>query len=352
MSIKKLEKTLDKAIHVLSDNDDKKEQERYRALQNIIEETQQYLENGNYSDATNEELINELIKCIERFKKDRIIFIIFLILFCGLLFSGVFYIAYSHFYDHFYNGGHIIPPKTTSRRTTSRRPHDETTETTNHHEDDRTTKKTKTTSRTKKTTTERKTTTTDSNTNTTDVKTTTSKEETTTKSTSKTTSKVPDDSDDETGFVTVIFDNSQLVDLNNLYPVLDSVGVASTPVTWKLDSTLSSGSKDYIITYTIDFVDLISDIPDAELMDITKLKYSLLIKKQGNIVYDSGIQLMKDYPEIEDGVRPIITGQTYNQDDVVDFELRMWLDSNTDNSQQGKKYKFKINVEATYDFVD
>lgn len=296
MDIKKLEKILDKAIRVLSDNDDKKDQERYITLQNIIEETQIYLETGAHTNESNNILYTELVKGIDKFKKDRILFIIFLIIFCGLIFCGIFYVTYSHFYEHFYDGGHIVPSVNTTKKTT-------------------------------------------------DVsQTTTDDNEVSTSTTTKVSMK------DDT-FVTVIFDNSELIDLENMMPVDDSVGLNSTPITWKLDSSLSKGSKDYIITYAIDLIDQTADIQDSELMDVSNLKYNLLAKKKGKIVYDSGIQLLKDYPEVSNGIRPIVTGETYNQDEIVEFELRMWLDSATNNSQQGKKYRFKINVDATYDFI-
>ena len=68
------------------------------------------------------------------------------------------------------------------------------------------------------------------------------------------------------------------------------------------------------------------------------------------------IEHWKDYPEIMDGVRNVITletdGNTFRNDETLDFELRMWLDNNVGNDQQGKKYRFNINVEASYEFLN
>ena len=309
MEFKKLQRLIDKGITVLSDHDDKKDEERYKKLQESIEESQDFIEKNNYSLEIDEELRKELIERIAAFKESKIIFILFLIILCGLLFVGVFYISYSHFYDHWYDGGHYHPIITPTK------PH-----------------KTRTT---KKHTTE--------------------KQDTTVKQTTSvvtTTKPVVIEPDFDSGFVTVLFDNSNLFNLENVFPVDDNVGLASTPITWKLDSTLSNGSKNYLITYVINFVDESADISINELLDINKLKFQLLAKKDGVIVYSSDIQLLKDYPEVETGIRPIIIGETYANDETLEFELRMWLDSSTDNSQQGKKYRFSIDVEATYEFIE
>jgi len=356
MESKKLQKKIDKALAVLSDHDDKKSEKRYKNLRNHIEEAQDYLDKGNYSDDISKEFYNDLKKAIKEFEEDRFIFIIFLIILCGMLFIGVFYITYSHFYDYWHPGHHIKPPKpqkttkttkiptsTTYVITTTNTADNTTTKTTTKVSTEPTTKTTKTTSRTTHTT---------------------NKVEETTKittpvSTSKvttTTTQVIEPDDPSGAFVTVIFDNSSLIDLKDLYPVRDEVGLNSTPTKWSLSSELTGASKDYIVTYTINFVDKLSEIPSNKLMDITKLKYQLLIKKNGANIYNSGVQLMKDYPEVEDGVRPIITagaeGSTFKNGESLDFELRMWLDSATLNDQQGKQYKFNVFVEATYEFID
>lgn len=309
MDIKKLQKKVDQALSLLSDHDDKKNEERYHNLRNKIIETQDFIDNNNYSDEVSSELYHELKKFMKEFEEERFLFIIFLIILCGLLFIGVFYITYSHFYDvwHPHSGGNVRPPHQTK------------------------------TSSTKETS----------------VSTSTS----TTKTTTSITHVVdPDDGDDKNAFVTVMFDNSSLIDLTNLYPVRDEIGLVSKPTTWSLSSQLIGASKDYIVKYTIDFVDSIRDIESSMLLDITKLKYSLIVKNKNAVVYDSGIQLMKDYPEIQNGTRNIITletdGNTFKNGETLDFELRMWLDSATGNDQQGKKYKFNINVEAAYKFID
>lgn len=324
MEFKKLQKLTDKGIVVLSDHDDKRHEERYIKLQEAIEEAQDFIEKGNYSSDIDDELSKELKLCISRFKESKIIFVIFLVILCGLLFIGVFYISYSHFYDHWYDGGHFIPPNV-DRPSDDDKDHDhrhEDDEWDDDWDDDRDHHHHSSTTTTKIITT------------------------------STTTTPTVVEPDPENGFVTVIFDNSSLVDIENMIPVEDSVGLNSKPVTWKLDSALSKGSKDYVITYTIDFIDKIDNIPISQLLDITKVKYQLLVKKDGNIIYNSEIQYLKDYPEIENGIRPIITGETYNNDEILDFELRMWLDSSTGNSEQGKMYRFNINVEATYEFIE
>lgn len=357
MDLKKLQKKIDKALAVLSDHDDKKEEKRYIILRSHIEEAQDYLDKGNYSHDITSELYDNLKKGIKEFEEDRIIFMIFLTILCGLLFIGVFYITYSHFYDHWHPGGHIKPPKTsTTRQTTSTEVVVTETTTTNAIEDDNTTKTTKkTSSRTTKKTTDKTTSKVDETTKSTTSTTKKTTTKTTTKSTTTTTQVIEPD-DPSGAFVTVIFDNSSLIDLENIYPVTDEVGLNSTPTKWSLSSELTGASRDYVVTYTINFVDKLEEIASENLMDITKLKYQLLIKKDGSNIYNSGVQLMKDYPEVEDGVRPIITagaeGSTFNNGETLDFELRMWLDSTTGNDQQGKEYKFNIFVEATYDFID
>ena len=319
MDLNKLQKKVDRALSVLSDHDDKKEEQRYINLRNKIEEVQEYINKGlNYSDISLE-MYNELKKCIREFEEDKFIFIIFLIILCGLLFIGVFYITYSHFHDHFhpYPGGDIKPP---------------------HHT--KPTKPTKPTSKTSTTLTTTKVSekTTDKTTSTTD-KITTSIDKTQT-----TTTPIKDDEEFD-AFVTLIFDNSNLVDLKNLYPMQDSIGLTTKPTTWSLRSSLINSSKDYILTYYVDFIDDFGEENDEdyispdERLDINKLKYQLLIKKGNQIIYDTEIQDMYDYPEAEEGIRPIITAQTMNNDQNLDFELRMWLDSSAGNDQQGKKYR-------------
>ena len=134
--------------------------------------------------------------------------------------------------------------------------------------------------------------------------------------------------------------------------MLDSDGLKTTPTKWSLDSVLNKGSRDYVITYTIDFVDKVDDILVADRLNPENLKYQLLIKKSGKTIYNSGTQELYDYPEATEGVRPILTAQTYTNNESLDFELRMWLASHVGNDQQGKKYRFNINVSATYEFCD
>ncbi len=341
---KDLEKLLDKSIKVLADNDDKKEQERYHLLQSAIEQTQEYLESNNYSKELSNDLTNELNVSIKRFKNTKVPFIIFLVILCTIIFSGAFYVSYSYFYDFFYNGGEIVPPKTTTTKTTRKisTTGDVTDRVTDPAESTTTNKTAKTTKKANKTTKKN---------NSNDNSKTTKKNTTNDGGKKTTSSNVIDDDPNVPEFVTVVFDNGELIDLNNIIPLDDNDGLNTTPVTWKLNSTLSKGSKNYKITYSIDFIDKIEDISSSELLDITKLKYQLLIKKNGSVYSDTGVQLMADYPEVENGIRPIITG-SYNKGEELSFELRMWLDSSTDNSQQGKKYRFKINVQASYDFMN
>ena len=315
MDLKKLQRKVDKAIAVLSDNDDKKEQERYINLRNKVEEVQEYIDKGINAPDISLEMHNELKKCIKEFEKDRFIFILFLIILYGLLFIGVFYITYSHMYDHWHPrpGGHIKPPHHTKTTSSSR------TTTTN------TTKTTQVIDKTTVSTTQ-------------DV---------------PSTDEVPTDA-----FVQLVFDNSALIDLENLFPMSDSIGLTTKPTTWSLTSSLVNSSKDYILNYYIDFVDYFGNpsednyISSNERLDVNKLKYQLLVKKDNQLIYDTGIQDMYDYPEAEEGRRPILSGQTMNNDQTLDFELRMWLDSSVGNDQQGKKYRFKIDVFYDFKFIN
>jgi len=368
VDLNKLQKKVDKGLSVLSDHDDKKDQERYIALRNIIEEVQEYIDKGVNSHDISVEMHNELKKCIMEFEKDRIVFIIFLTILCGLLFIGVFYITYSHMYDHWHPrpGGDIIPPHHTKTTSTRRTTTTVTTTTTKKVDNTtKTTSKTTTTTRTTTKTTSKTTTTTskvtDTTTTTTKVteKPTTSSTTTTKKTT--TTQVVPPSGDDDKpteAFVTLVFDDSSLVDLENLYPMQDSLGLKTKPTTWSLSSTLINSSKDYILTYYIDFVDDFGNfgdsdfIAESERLNIDKLKYQLLIKKGTQSIYDSGIQDMYDYPEAEEGRRPIIAAQTMNNDQSLDFELRMWLDSAVGNDQQGKKYRFNMDVYYEFEFIE
>lgn len=338
MDIKKLQKKVDKALMLLSDHDDKKEQERYHNLRNKIEECQDYIDIGNHSNDLSLELYTELKKCMKEFEEDRLIFIIFLIILCGLLFIGVFYITYSHMHDHWHPnpGGNIRPPHHTKTKKTS-----STTKTitTNKVDESSTTKTTSTTTKTTQVTTVDKT-------------------DTTTTVTTIITTKPSDDEEPTNAFVYLTFDNSALIDLENVYPMLDSNGIKTKPTTWSLSSKLENGSKDYILYYYIDFKDKLGNvgeekyIPENERLDVNKLKYQLLIKRKGTQIFDSGIQDMYDYPEAEEGIRPIISGQTMNNDETLDFELRMWLDSATGNDQQGKSYRFEIDVTYNFEFID
>lgn len=369
LDTKKLQKKIDKALAVLSDHDDKRGQDRYKKLQSAIEEAQEYIDNGNHSNDMHLEYFDILRKSIKEFEEDRFIFMVFLTILSGLLFIGVFYITYSHFYDQFHPGKPIRPPYHTSERTDkTSTTHssiitDSTSTTKSTHRTSTRTSSTRRTSR--RTSSTRRTSTTHSTSSVTTDKTTSSTTKTTSKvttsqgttSTVTTTTKVttttpiidPSPSD---MFVTVIFDNSSLIDLDNVYPMLDSDGVNTKPTTWRLSSELSQGSKDYVITYTIDFVDMVDDIPVNKRLNPNDLNYHLLIKKSGSTIYDSGVQDMYDYPEAEEGIRPIITSQTYNNNETLDFELRMWLKSSVGNSEQGKKYRFDISVSAYYEFCD
>ena len=319
MEIKKLQKKVDQALELLSDHDDKKDEQRYYNLRDKIEEAQEYIDGNIHSDDISLELYNELIKCMKEFEEDKFIFIIFLIILCGLLFIGVFYITYSHLHGHFPHrpGGDIKPPHITKTHKTS------TTTT-------RTTKTTKTTEKT----------------------------DTSTTITTQITTSPSDDDDLANAFVYLTFDNSNLIDLINLYPMLDSTGLQTKPTTWSLISKLENSSKDYVLTYFIDFKDkygAVNDkfyIPENKRLDVNKLKYQLLIKRSGNIIHDTGIQDMYDYPEAEEGIRPIISGQTMNNDEALDFELRMWLDTSAGNDQQGKSYRFEIDVTYDFKFLD
>lgn len=378
MEFKKLQKTVDKGLTVLSDHDEKRNEERYINLQNAIEEAQDYIEKGVYSNDIDKELHEELLKCIKKFEKDNWIFIIFLIILCGMLFIGVFYITYSHFFDHWYHGGHFHPPKTTHTRRTTVSNRTEVTDITSSTITEKTTSAVSTTTENVATkpssvttspssddTTDRvtdKTTTKITDKTTTGVASTTittSTARTTTVAT--TTTKPTEDPDDsETGFVTVIFDNSSLIDLDNVFPMLDKDGLKTKPTTWKLSSTLSKGSKDYVVQYTVNFIDLIDEIDPSNRLDISNLKFQLVAKNNGVEQYNSGVQYLDDYPEVNDGLgnlyRPIITintsGNTFKNNDTLDFELRMWLDSAVGNSEQGKKYKFRIFIEAGYEFIE
>ena len=324
MDIKKLQKKVDQAIELLSDHDDKKDEQRYHNLRDKIEETQDYIDGVNHSNDISLELHKELVKCMKEFEEDRFIFIIFLIILCGLLFIGVFYITYSHMHGHFPHspGGHLKPPHITKPQQSS----------------------TSTTSTTTSATTS--------------ITTSTNRPDSSTTITTQGTTSPSEDDDLTNAFVYLTFDNSNLIDLTNLYPVLDSNGLKSKPTTWSLMSKLENSSKDYILTYFIDFIDDYGNngdenfIPVDKRLDVNKLKYQLLIKRSGSIVHDTGVQYLDDYPESTVGVRPIISGQTMNNDESLDFELRMWLDSTTGNDQQGKSYRFKIDVYYEFEFID
>ena len=48
------------------------------------------------------------------------------------------------------------------------------------------------------------------------------------------------DEDLTNAFVYLTFDNSNLIDLTNLYPMLDSVGLKTKPTTWSIESKLEN----------------------------------------------------------------------------------------------------------------
>ena len=116
------------------------------------------------------------------------------------------------------------------------------------------------------------------------------------------------------------------------YPISTDKGMEGAPYTFTVSNT---GDIDAVYRIYLDDVELDAGI---ERLSDSSIRYSLT--KDGKYLTDTVADLLSDREDriIDNGA--IYPGETFN------YELKMWIDENAGNEEQGKAFKGKIRIEG------
>ena len=134
------------------------------------------------------------------------------------------------------------------------------------------------------------------------------------------------------GILKIDIDENEPITLLEAYPISTDKGMEGEPYTFTVSNT---GDIDAIYRIYLDDVQLDAGI---ERLSDSSIRYSLT--KDGKYLTDTVADLLSDREDriIDNGA--IYPGETFN------YELRMWIDENVGNEEQGKAFKGKIRIEG------
>ena len=134
------------------------------------------------------------------------------------------------------------------------------------------------------------------------------------------------------GILKIDIDENEPITLLEAYPISTDKGMEGEPYTFTVSNT---GDIDAIYRIYLDDVQLDAGI---ERLSDSSIRYSLT--KDGKYLTDTVADLLSDREDriIDNGA--IYPGETFN------YELKMWIDENVGNEEQGKAFKGKIRIEG------
>ena len=134
------------------------------------------------------------------------------------------------------------------------------------------------------------------------------------------------------GILKIDIDENEPITLLEAYPISTDKGMEGEPYTFTVSNT---GDIDAIYRIYLDDVQLDAGI---ERLSDSSIRYSLT--KDGKYLTDTVADLLSDREDriIDNGA--IYPGETFN------YELRMWIDEDVGNEEQGKAFKGKIRIEG------
>ena len=134
------------------------------------------------------------------------------------------------------------------------------------------------------------------------------------------------------GILKIDIDENEPITLLEAYPISTDKGMEGEPYTFTVSNT---GDIDAIYRIYLDDVQLDAGI---ERLSDSSIRYSLT--KDGKYLTNTVADLLSDREDriIDNGA--IYPGETFN------YELRMWIDENVGNEEQGKAFKGKIRIEG------
>ena len=134
------------------------------------------------------------------------------------------------------------------------------------------------------------------------------------------------------GILKIDIDENEPITLLEAYPISTDKGMEGEPYTFTVSNT---GDIDVIYRIYLDDVQLDAGI---ERLSDSSIRYSLT--KDGNYLTDTVADLLSDRED-----RIIDNGATY-PGETFNYELRMWIDEDVGNEEQGKAFKGKIRIEG------
>ena len=157
-------------------------------------------------------------------------------------------------------------------------------------------------------------------------------------------SKPPVVEDDLSNLVTVNHKETNIVNLTNLIPVDDEIGLKNTPQEWNIynDSSKLPDAIDYDVYYAVNIVEL--NKSTDTILNKKYIKYRLTYEDyNGNTKQINGN--LGDLNKNPDGSYMLIAG-SQRKNANSNFSMVLWIDSKAGNSEQGKSYLFAYKVVA------
>ncbi len=127
--------------------------------------------------------------------------------------------------------------------------------------------------------------------------------------------------------------NNESLTLTSAVPTSDNKGLSSTPYKFSISNTGNLSSTYLVILKDLDLTDGQTRLEDSYI------KYELI--KDG---ISSGVNLLSSLDKNDSG-RILATG-TIDTNEVINFELKIWIDANSDNGVQGKVFSANIVLNA------
>ena len=136
----------------------------------------------------------------------------------------------------------------------------------------------------------------------------------------------------QAGILKIDINENEPITLLEAYPISTDRGMEGEPYTFTVSNT---GDIDAIYRIYLDDVEL---DPGIERLSDSSIRYSLM--KDGKFQTDTVADLLSSREDriIDNGA--IYPGETFN------YELRMWIDEDVGNEEQGKAFKGKIRIEG------
>ena len=134
------------------------------------------------------------------------------------------------------------------------------------------------------------------------------------------------------GILKIDIDENEPITLLEAYPISTDLGMEGAPYTFTVSNT---GDIDAIYRIYLDDVELDAGV---ERLSDSSIRYSLT--KDGKYLTDTVADLLSQRENriIDNGA--IYPGETFN------YELKMWIDEDVGNEEQGKAFKGKLRIEG------